>query len=69
MRGQRELWSNRPFPTPGTAGNQGGMRGGYLGEKETSDSLGDKVTTVSVPSGSPATISGPGSADGIKKGG
>jgi len=61
MRGQRELWSNRPFPTPSTTGNHGGERGGCdVGEKETSDSLGAKVTTVSVPSGSPATISGPG---------
>ena len=60
MRGFKGLWSNRPFPTPDTAGNHGGIRGGYdVGEKETGDSLGAKVTTVTVSGGSPSTTSGP----------
>lgn len=52
MRGLRELWNNRPVPTPDNSGNHGGVRGGCtVGEKETSDLLGAKVTTVLLPGG------------------
>jgi hypothetical protein len=59
MGKMRELWSNRPFPTPSTAG-QSGMKGGTdMGEKETADSLGAKVTTVDVGGGGRGSVSGP----------
>jgi len=52
MRGFKSLWSNRPWSDPAEAGNHGGTRGGCpIGEKETSDRLTPKITTVNVSGG------------------
>jgi len=48
----KPFWKKeRPFATPGTGGDTVDVSGGYPvpgGEKETSDALGGKVTTVTV---------------------